>query len=133
MKLEKTFIYFKKNLYLSFQTNMSFQITLAFLESVKENNNTQRLHTYWDLYQQEKNRFADFVKKLLEELSKINSDFKDLQPKDCIFRFNRDIRFSNNKNPYKEHFGAVIAPGGKKSDLPCLYIHLQPGNQSMIA
>ena len=112
---------------------MSFQITLAFLESVKENNNTERLHTYRDLYQQEKFRFADFIKKLLEELTKINPEFKDLQPKEYIFRFNRDIRFSHNKSPYKEHFGAVIAPGGKKSDLPCLYVHLESGNNSMIA
>jgi len=112
---------------------MSFQITLAFLESVKENNNTQWLHTYRDLYHQEKDRFADFIKKLLDQLKPLNQDFKDLEPKDCIFRFNRDIRFSHDKSPYKEHFGAVIAPGGKKSDLPCLYVHLEPGNKSMIA
>lgn len=112
---------------------MSFDITLAFLQAVKENNNTQWLHTYWDLYQQEKLRFIDFIQKVLDKLTKINPDFSELTPKDCVFRFNRDIRFSKEKHPYKWYFGAVIAPWGKKSNLPWFYIHLEPGNKSIIA
>jgi uncharacterized protein (TIGR02453 family) len=112
---------------------MSFEITLKFLSAVKENNNTTRLHTYWDLYQQERQRFSDFIQKVLDELKELNPKFEELTPKDCIFRFNKDIRFSKDKHPYKEHFAAVIAEGGRKSQLPCLYIHLQPGGKSMIA
>ncbi|MBM3920116.1 MAG: DUF2461 domain-containing protein [Sphingomonadales bacterium] len=34
---------------------------------------------------------------------------------DCIFRINRDIRFSKDKTPYKLNRSAVISPEGKKS------------------
>jgi hypothetical protein len=38
-----------------------FEITLKFLSAVAKNNSTEWVHTYWDLYQQEKKRFSDFV------------------------------------------------------------------------
>jgi hypothetical protein len=38
-----------------------FEITLKFLAAVAKNNSTEWVHTYWDLYQQEKKRFSDFV------------------------------------------------------------------------
>jgi uncharacterized protein (TIGR02453 family) len=50
-----------------------------------------------------------------------------LEAKDCVFRINRDIRFSNDKTPYKTNLGASISPGGKKSLSAGYYFHLQPG------
>lgn len=42
-----------------------------------------------------------------------------------IMRINRDIRFSNDKRPYKENLGLVFWIGeGKKVELPCFYFHL---------
>lgn len=104
-----------------------FEITLKFLAAVRENNNTEWLHTYWDLYQQEKKRFEQLVASFLEKTKKLNPDRGSLTPKDCIFRFNKDLRFSKDGKPYKENFGAVFAFGGKKSDFPCFYFHLAPG------
>lgn len=112
---------------------MSFEITLNFLEAVKENNNTTWLHTYRDLYQQERQRFSDFIQNVLDQIIPLNIAFEELTPKDCIFRFNKDIRFSKDKHPYKEFFAAVIAEGWRKSQLPCIYIHIQPGGKSTIA
>jgi uncharacterized protein (TIGR02453 family) len=45
----------------------------------------------------------------------IDPTFKDLEAKDCIFRINRDIRFSKDKQPYKLQVSAIINPEGKKS------------------
>lgn len=47
--------------------------------------------------------------------------------KDCIFRINRDIRFSKDKSPYKTNMGAYINPGGKKINTPGYYFHCEPG------
>ena len=109
-----------------------FEVTLKFLEAVQKNNSTEWLHTYRDLYQQEKKRFANFVEKLLEEAKKINPLLEDLQLKDCIYRFNKDLRFSKDKKPYKENFWAILAYWWKKSRNPCFYFHLQPWNKSFI-
>jgi uncharacterized protein (TIGR02453 family) len=43
------------------------------------------------------------------------------------------VRFSKDKRPYKNHFGAYFAPGGKKSLKAGYYLHLEPGGKSMLA
>jgi uncharacterized protein (TIGR02453 family) len=63
-----------------------------------------------------KEPFKAFVAKLIEELSQRNPKLKDLEPKDCIFRINRDIRFAKDKTPYKMNVSALVAAGGKKND-----------------
>ncbi|MEN9999493.1 MAG: hypothetical protein RI922_2483 [Bacteroidota bacterium] len=62
-----------------------------------------------------KEPFKNFVQHLIAEIAKTDSNFKDLEAKDCIFRINRDIRFSKDKTPYKLNVSAVVAPEGKKS------------------
>lgn len=62
-----------------------------------------------------KEPFKKFVQHLIDQLAKSNPAFESLEAKDCIFRINRDVRFSKDKMPYKMMVSAVIAPGGKKS------------------
>jgi uncharacterized protein (TIGR02453 family) len=61
-----------------------------------------------------KNPFEDLVADLLEALAKKDKTYAGAQPKDCIFRINRDVRFSNDKSPYKLNRSAILAPGGRK-------------------
>jgi uncharacterized protein (TIGR02453 family) len=50
-----------------------------------------------------------------------------IQSKDAIFRINRDIRFSNDKTPYKTQMSAIISAGGKKDKTnPGLYFEMGP-------
>ena len=62
-----------------------------------------------------KEPFKNFVQHMIAEIAKTDSNFKDLEAKNCIFRINRDIRFSKDKTPYKMNVSAVVAPEGKKS------------------
>ena len=62
-----------------------------------------------------KEPFKDFVEHMIKEIAKTDASFNDLEAKDCIFRINRDIRFSKDKTPYKMNVSAVVAPEGKKS------------------
>jgi len=98
-----------------------FEITLKFLEAVRLNNSTEWLHTHWDLYQQEKKRFTQFIDVFLKEAKKLNPLLEDLELKECLYRFNKDLRFSRDAKPYKENFWAIVTYGGKKSDFPCFY------------
>jgi uncharacterized protein (TIGR02453 family) len=46
-------------------------------------------------------------------------------PKEAIFRIYRDIRFSKDKTPYKNHVSAVIGNGGRKNTTdPGIYLEL---------
>ena len=108
-------------------------ITLKFLEAVKINNNTERMHRNHDLYVQERKRFTELVEHLIVDMQKIDPNLNWIEAKNCIYRFNKDLRFSPDKShPYKLHFGAFLCSGGRKSSLPWYYIHIQPGDNSMI-
>ena len=62
-----------------------------------------------------KEPFKDFVSHLIAKMAEKDPTFKELEAKDCIFRINRDIRFSKDKQPYKLQVSAIITPEGKKS------------------
>jgi uncharacterized protein (TIGR02453 family) len=54
-------------------------------------------------------------------------DMRGVEPKDCIFRIHRDVRFSKDKSPYKTHMGAYMGPGGRNSRRLNYYVQLAPG------
>ena len=56
-----------------------------------------------------------------------------LEAKKCIFRIYRDVRFSKRKEPYKTHFSAYFAAGGKQSAGPGYYFQLGPNGQTLLA
>lgn len=101
--------------------------TLQFLKSLKSNNNKEWMDANKKTYQNAKADFEDFVAQLIPLLGKMDDVLAGLEPKQCIFRLNRDIRFSNDKSPYKTHFGAVFCRGGRKSPDAGYYFHLEPG------
>jgi uncharacterized protein (TIGR02453 family) len=96
--------------------------TLAFLRKIKKNNNTEWMKANKEEYLEARKEFEFLVQEVIVRLSQWDDRFSYLEPKDCIFRFNRDIRFSDNKNPYKENFAAFFGIGGKKSSLPGYYV-----------
>lgn len=85
-----------------------------------------------DQYEEAKEEFKNLISYLLAEMSAVDEGLAGLQPKDCIFRINRDIRFSQDKSPYKINFGAYLSEGGKKGDQAGYYLHLQPQGESFI-
>jgi uncharacterized protein (TIGR02453 family) len=46
--------------------------------------------------------------------------------KSSLFRIHRDVRFSNNKDPYKTNAGVTLTRSGGKNDPGVLYFHLSP-------
>lgn len=74
-----------------------------------------------------KTPFQAFVKQLITRFQAIDPAFDGLEPKDCIFRINRDIRFAKDKSPYKLMMSAVISPNGKKDkSINGVYFELTP-------
>lgn len=89
---------------------------LKFFIELAPNNNKEWFDLNRKRYENSvKEPFKFFVQNLIDRLAKEDKRFKDLEAKDCIFRINRDIRFSSDKTPYKMMVSAVVAPEGKKS------------------
>jgi len=107
--------------------------TLLFLKDLEDNNNRDWLQAHKKEFEKAKANFAEFVGELIVGISGFDPEVSGLAPDACIFRIYRDIRFSKDKSPYKTHFGAYISPGGRKTNAPGYYIHIQPGGQSFLA
>lgn len=105
--------------------------TLDFLSDLVENNNRDWFQENRKRYETAKADFTKLVEKLLHEINPIE-DLGNTQPKDCIFRINRDIRFAKDKRPYKRNFSAAFGPGGRHSGRVDYYLHIQPGNESFL-
>jgi uncharacterized protein (TIGR02453 family) len=112
---------------------MNTQSILDFLSGLVQNNNREWMEANRSQYNQARAAFEEIVNHLIIEIAAFDSSAQGLVPKDCIFRLNRDIRFSKDKSPYKTHFGAYIAEGGKKSQSAGYYLHLEPNNNSLLA
>jgi uncharacterized protein (TIGR02453 family) len=101
--------------------------TLKFLKDLKKNNNKPWFDKNRQQYQAAKKDFENFIQQLIDQQAKNDYSIGSLKAKECLFRINRDIRFSKDKSPYKTNFGASIIKGGKKSPLAGYYFHLEPG------
>jgi uncharacterized protein (TIGR02453 family) len=98
-----------------------------FLKKLKKNNNKPWFDTNRNAYTEAKQEVETFLEGLIAAYGKTDDSIAKLSPKECMFRINRDVRFSKDKSPYKINFGASINPGGKKSGLAGYYLHIEPG------
>lgn len=101
---------------------------LKFFIDLASNNNKEWFDENRKRYENfVKNPFKDFVNHIIHSMSELDSSFKDVEASECIFRINRDIRFSKDKTPYKMNVSAVISPDGKKSKaINGVYIEVGP-------
>ena len=100
--------------------------TLQFLEDLKANNNKPWFDTNRKTYEAAKQNFGEVVGQLIKGIGKFDKSMEEsnLQVKDCIFRINRDVRFSKDKSPYKTNLGAWFHAGGKKAQGAGYYLHI---------
>jgi len=103
------------------------QEVLNFLSELKENNNKEWFDINRDRYQECRKKLLFLTGLLIQEVGKFDAEIDIQDPKDCVFRIFRDVRFSNDKTPYKTNMGTFIAKGGRKSISAGYYLHIQPG------
>jgi uncharacterized protein (TIGR02453 family) len=102
--------------------------TIKFLKDLKKNNNKPWFDANRKRYEEAKADFANFIQQVIDAHGKKDKTIAAIKAKDCLFRINRDVRFSKDKSPYKTNFGASINKGGKKAfSTAGYYFHLEPG------
>lgn len=101
--------------------------TFKFLKSLAENNNRDWFTEHKAAYEQARENVLDFTQQLLSLLAKADPKVNaDTDPKKCVMRIYRDIRFSKDKTPYKTNFGISFKSGGSAEI--GYYLHIQPDN-----
>ncbi len=101
---------------------------LDFFKELAANNHKDWFDANRPRYEREvREPFKVFVDDLIGHIRGAHEPDLLIEPKDAIFRINRDIRFSKDKTPYKTNVSALLSPKGRKSaDYPALYIELSP-------
>lgn len=100
--------------------------TLQFLKTLNKNNNREWFNENKQLYVAAQQNVIQFVENLIEEMAKFDDEILKIDPKKAVFRIYRDTRFSKDKIPYKNNFGAGLGMG-KGNRISGYYLHIEPG------
>ena len=101
--------------------------TILFLKNLKKNNNKPWLDANRKQYEAAKANYLAVVQEIIDAVALFDPAVGNFKAKDCVFRVNRDVRFSKDKSPYKTNMGASFSSGGKKAKEAGYYFHAEPG------
>lgn len=104
--------------------------TLQFFRELRQNNHKAWFDQNRARYESAKKDYHHLTTSLLELMTGIEPALIHLRVKDCTFRINRDIRFSQNKEPYKTHLGIIMTPFGRRMDFAGYYLHIDEAEGS---
>lgn len=105
---------------------------IDFLNNLNTNNNKSWFDANKKEFLEAQSIFNDFIERLIRGISEFDPQVKNLLVKDCTYRIYRDVRFSNDKTPYKSHMGAFISPHGKSSGYSGYYFHIEASSANYI-
>lgn len=106
------------------------QKSINFLRELKNNNSKDWFEENRGWYQDYKEDILSFTEMLLQELAKLDQSISSasLDPKKCLTRINRDLRFSKDKTPYKSYVLIVFNKNGFHGNTAGYYLQIEPGN-----
>jgi len=98
-----------------------------FFKDLAKNNNKEWFDANRKRYEASvKKPFEAFVAEAIARIAK-HDNAVAIEPKEAIFRINKDIRFSKDKTPYKLEASAIISPAGRKDhSVPGIYFAFGP-------
>jgi uncharacterized protein (TIGR02453 family) len=100
---------------------------LGFLRALKRNNRREWFLAHRDDYEAHvRQPMMAFIERLAEDFRAFAPELV-ASPKTSMYRIYRDVRFSENKAPYKTHVSAVFPTRGlAKHEGAGLYFHISP-------
>lgn len=112
---------------------MDYIELVKFLAALKKNNNKEWFEKNRPRYEGLRKEFLEFVTAVMMGLLEFDPSLANIDPKHCIFRINKDIRFSKDKSPYKTQFAAAMSPDGKSGNSPLYYMHIDYKGDLIVA
>jgi len=105
---------------------------LEFLTKLKNNNNRQWFAANKAEYASLQADYMVWIEKILFEMVEIDSSLQFLSAKECVFRINRDIRFTNDKSPYKTNLSGIFSSSGKSGHNCGYYFEISSDGELMV-
>ncbi len=108
------------------------QNTFDFLEALSANNDRTWFLSQKENYESARANVIELAESIIVQLSNIDVQVPvDLSAKKAVLRIYRDVRFSKNKDPYKNYFGVWFPAYGNAISGPGYYLHIEP-NKSFL-
>ena len=98
--------------------------TFQYLQDLKNNNTREWFHANKKRYDTVKSDFEETIKELIGSIGEFEN-MTGVEVKHCNYRIARDVRFTNDKAPYKSWLSASFSEGGRKSGRMDFYLHIQ--------
>jgi len=92
---------------------MDFPRLSTYLAGLSANNDRAWFEANRAEFQALRDGFHAFVGDVIGDIAQWDDTVRWVDPKDCVYRIYRDVRFSNDKTPYKTTFSAVISERGR--------------------
>jgi uncharacterized protein (TIGR02453 family) len=108
------------------EQSMIYRSGFDYLQKLKKNNHRDWFNANKSTYQKELELVEQFAEALLRELNK-HDEIETPSGKKSLHRIYRDIRFSNDKTPYKTNWSGNFKRATKYRR-GGYYFHLEPGN-----
>ena len=103
---------------------MDFPRLSRYLAELAENNEKGWFEANRGEYLALRDDFCAFVGGVIGDAAGWDDSVRWVDPKDCVYRIYRDVRFSNDKTPYKTTFSAVISDRGRRGHGPSYYFQV---------
>ncbi|MBD3906908.1 DUF2461 domain-containing protein [Chryseobacterium sp. Ch-15] len=100
--------------------------TFNFLKNLEANNNREWFNDHKEDYLRARENLVSFVDQLISVIAEFDERIARVDAEKSLYRIYRDTRFSHDKSPYKNNFGANIGMG-KGHQSAGYYLHIQPG------
>jgi len=101
--------------------------TLKFLKELQKHNDRTWFEAHRKAYEDAKENILEFTAEMIKAIARFDKPIGMLEAKNCTFRINRDVRFSKNKDPYKNNMASYFNKDGKKGIGAGYYMHIEPG------
>ena len=96
--------------------------TIKFLYDLNRHNDRLWFAENRSRYETARENFSQFVQAVIDDIVRYDPIFRGLEAKSCIYRINRDIRFTHDKTIYKTNFGALLSAAERRmpTDFPVI-------------
>jgi uncharacterized protein (TIGR02453 family) len=103
---------------------MDFPRLSTYLAGLAANNDRAWFEANRAEFQALRDDFHGFVGEVIAGVAEWDEGVRWVDPKDCVYRIYRDVRFSKDKTPYKTTFSALISERGRRGGGPSYYFQL---------
>jgi len=105
---------------------------LSFLSKLKANNNREWFTVHKKEYDSLHGEYLVWIENILQKMKDLDDALQFLSVKDCVFRINRDVRFTNDKSPYKSNLSGIFSNSGKSGYNSGYYFEIDSSGEMMV-